>query len=93
MTPRFQIGKLRFSVIFDLWFECRAKNEGEITAFFLLISQGKLRLEQDWDCGLSVIENEKVLELTAAEKPRTGTVRLLTSKKFLYFNEFSTKIH
>ena len=34
MSLIFRFGNLGFSVIFDLWFECRTKNEGEVTAFF-----------------------------------------------------------
>ena len=45
--------------------------------FFLLISLGKLHLEWDRDGGLSVMENESALELSAAAEPRNGTVRLL----------------
>ena len=46
--------------------------------FFLLISHGKLHLEWDRDGGLSVMENESILELSAAAEPGNGTtVRLL----------------
>ena len=62
-------------MIFDLWFECRSKNEGEITAFFS--SNFARQITLGIGPGLwTVMENEKVLELPAAAEPRIGTVRL-----------------